>query len=122
VKDGPSATNFSGLETYTVVTPLNLVDIFALSLHGALPISTLTVSDPSLGSLSTATSGSVTSSYNAVMGVWTASGPIAAVNSLLAGVTFTPAPNVNASFSIATDVSDGALSVAGNKSVTGIAV
>src|SRR5207247_9503565 len=80
------------------------------------------LSNPSAGSLSTATAGSVTSTYVAGTGVWTASGAIADVNTLLAGVTFNPTLNFNADFSIATSVSDGALSVIGSKAMTGIAV
>src|SRR5205809_435774 len=55
-------------------------------------------------------------------GVWTASGATADVNTLLAGVTFNPAANFSGSFTIATSVSDGSLSVSGTKVVTGIAV
>ena len=40
--------------------------------------------------MSTATSGAVTSTYNAVTGVWSASGALADVNILLTGVTFSP--------------------------------
>ena len=65
----------------------------------------------------------MTSTYNAATGVWTASGAIAAVNALLAGVTLTPASNFNGSFSIATSVSDGvAPAITGSKAFTGIAV
>src|SRR5207344_1497256 len=71
----------------------------------------------------TATSGAVTSTYNAATGVWTASGAIANVNALLAGLTLTPAASFNGSFSIATSVSDGvAPAITGSKAVTGIAV
>ena len=63
---------------------------------------TLTLSNAAAGALTTATSGAVTSTYNAGTGVWTASGAIADVNALLAGVTFTPALNFNANFTIAT--------------------
>ncbi len=66
---------------------------------------TLTLSDVAAGTLSTATSNLVTSTF--VGGVWTASGAIADVNSLLAGVTFTPTLNYNSNFSIATSVDDG---------------
>ena len=56
-------------------------------------------------------------------GVWTASGAIADVNALLAGLTLTPAANFNGSFSIATSVSDGvAPAITGSKAFTGIAV
>ena len=54
--------------------------------------------------------------------MWTASGAIADVNTLLAGVSFVPALNFNANFTIATSVSDGALSVTGSKAVTGTPV
>src|SRR5438132_353268 len=59
-------------------------------------------------SLTTATSGAVTSTYNAGTGVWSASGAIADVNALLAGVTFNPALNFNSNFTIATSISVGA--------------
>ena len=84
---------------------------------------TLTLSLPSAGSLNTATSGAVTSTYVAGTGVWTASGAIAHVNTLLAGLTFTPAANFNANFTIATSVSDGvAPAITGAKVMTGTAV
>jgi hypothetical protein len=57
-----------------------------------------------------------------VGGVWTASGPIADVNALLAALTFTPAPNYNGNFTIATSVSDGTFTIAGIKNVTGVPV
>ncbi len=72
------------------------------------------------GALSTATSGAVTSTF--VAGVWTASGALADVNTLLAGVTFTPTLNYNASFTIATSVDDGVSTVTGSKAMTGTAV
>jgi Cadherin-like len=82
----------------------------------------LTLSDSAAGSLSTATSGSVTSTYNAAAGVWTASGAIADVNVLLAGVTFTPSVNYNSNFTIATSVDDGvAPAITGVKNMTGTA-
>ena len=84
---------------------------------------TLTLSNVAAGSLTTATSGAVTSTYIAGTGVWTASGAIADVNALLAGVTFTPAANFNGNFSIATSVSDGvAPAITGTKAFTGTAV
>ena len=84
---------------------------------------TLTLSNPSAGSLSTGTSGTVTSTYNSVIGVWTASGAIADVNTLLAGVSFVPPANFNANFTIATSVSDGVTApVTGSKPMTGVPV
>src|SRR5438132_479239 len=56
--------------------------------------------------LSAGTSNAVTSTYNAGTGVWSASGAIANVNALLAGVTFNPALNFNSNFTIATSISD----------------
>ena len=123
VNDAPTATNLSTAETYTEDTPLNLVDIVVSDADSANVTATLTLSNPSAGSLSTATSGAVTSTYNAATGVWTASGAIADVNALLAGLTLTPAANFNSSFSIATSVSDGvAPAITGSKAFTGIAV
>src|SRR5436853_222441 len=101
---------------------VDAVNIENSDIDSATVTETLTVSNPGLGSLSTGTSGAVTSSYNAGTGVWSASGVIADVDAMRAGeVTAVPAC-VNPNFTIATSVSDGALSVAGNKAVTGIAV
>lgn len=122
VNDPPSATNLSAAETYTEDTTLNLVDIVASDIDNATVIATLTLSNPSAGSLTTGTSGSVTSTYIAGTGVWTASGAIADVNTLLSGVSFVPTANGNSSFTITTNVSDGALSVSGSKAVTGTPV
>jgi hypothetical protein len=121
VNDAPMATNLSTPETYTEDAPLNLTDIGVSDIDSANVTVTLTLSNTAAGALSTATSGGVTSTY--VAGVWTASGAIASVNALLAGVTFTPAANFNGNFTIATSVNDGvAPAVTGNKVFTGIAV
>src|SRR2546430_8484903 len=77
-------------------------EIYTLSLHDALPIS---------------------STYNVGTGVWSASGAIADVNALLAGVTFNPALNFNSNFTIATSISDGvAPAITGVKAMTGTPV
>ena len=122
VNDAPTATNLSAAETYVEDTTLNLVNIVASDVDSATVTATLTLSNTAAGSLTTATSGAVTSTYVPGTGVWTASGAIADVNTLLAGVSFVPAPNFNANFTIATSVSDGALSVTGSKAVTGTPV
>jgi VCBS repeat-containing protein len=83
---------------------------------------TLTLSIPAAGRLNTGTSGAVTSTYDAATGVWSASGAIANVNTLLAALTFTPAPNFNGTFTIGTSVTDGNLWVSGTKTMTGLAV
>ena len=81
--DAPTATNLSQGETYIEDTPLNLVDIVVSDVDSSTATVTLTLSDATAaGALSTATSGLVTSTYNAVTGVWTASGAIADVNTL----------------------------------------
>ena len=123
VADAPTATNLSASETYTEDTALNLIDIVVSDVDSAAVTVTLTLSNPSAGSLSTGTSGPVTSTYNSGTGVWTASGAIANINILLAGVTYNPAANFNANFTIATSVSDGVTApVTGSKAMTGVPV
>ncbi len=122
VNDAPTATNLSAGETYTEDTSLNLTDIVVSDVDSANVTATLTLSNTAAGSFNTATSGAVTSTYNAGTGVWTASGAIANVNILLAALTFTPAANFNSPFTITTSVSDGSLSVTGSKAMTGVAV
>ncbi|MBV9214707.1 MAG: IPT/TIG domain-containing protein, partial [Acidobacteria bacterium] len=119
----PTATNLSAAETYTEDTALDLIDIVVSDQDSSDVTVTLTLSDPLAGGLSTATSGSVTSTYVAASGVWTAQGPIADVNVLLAGVTFTPSADYNSNFSIATSVTDGVTAaITGTKIMTGVAV
>jgi uncharacterized delta-60 repeat protein len=123
VNDAPTATNLNAAETYVEDTPLNLTDIVVSDIDSANVTVTLTLSVPAAGSLNTSTSGSVTSTYDAGAGVWTASGALADVNALLAGLSFSSAANYNGSFSIATSVSDGvAAPLTGTKAVTGIAL
>ncbi|TLY21832.1 MAG: hypothetical protein E6K66_08630, partial [Nitrospirae bacterium] len=123
VNDAPTATNLSAAETYTEDTALNLIDIVASDVDSANITATLTLSNVAAGSLTTATSGAVTSTYNAGTGVWSASGAIADVNALLAGVTFNPALNFNSNFTIATSIGDGvAPAITGVKAMTGTPV
>src|SRR4029077_19990740 len=66
VNDVPTATNMSAAETYTEDTPLNLTDIVISDPDAGDTITAiLTLSNAGAGSLSTATSGAVTSTYNA---------------------------------------------------------
>ena len=117
VNDPPTATNLSAAEIYTVDTALNLVDIVVSDVDSADVTATLTLSFVDAGSLSTATSNSVTSTFAG--GVWSASGALADVNTLLAGVAFNPTLNFNCSFSIATSVDDGvAAAITGTKAFT----
>ena len=102
--------------------PLNLSNIVITDGDSATVTATLTLSDPAAGSLTTATAGSVTSTYDSATGLWTASGAVASVNTLLADVTFNPAPNYDANFTIATSVSDGTTTLTGSKTMTGTPV
>ncbi|MCC7501573.1 MAG: PKD domain-containing protein [Flavobacteriales bacterium] len=123
VNDAPTGSNLNTAENYNEDIPLNLVDIVTADIDNVNLTVTLTLSNPAAGALNTGTSGAVTSTYVAGTGVWTASGAIANVNILLAGVTFTPAANFNSTFTIATSVSDGvAPALTGSKTLTGTAV
>ena len=119
--DVPTASNLNTAEAYTEDTLIDLTDIVTADIDTETVTVTLTLSDVAAGALSTGTSGLVTSTFAA--GVWTASGVIADVNTLLAGVIFTPALNYNSNFTIATSVDDGIdPPVTGVKTVTGTAV
>ena len=121
LNDAPTASNLNAAETYTEDIPLNLADIVIADVDSPNVTVTLTLTEPAAGSLSTGTSGAVTATYSG--GVWTASGPIADVNALLAGVVFTPSANYDGSFAIAVSVDDGAAApVTGIKIVTGTPV
>ena len=85
------ATNLSAAETFIEDQTLNLTDIVASDVDSPNVTATLTLSATAAGALTTGTSGAVTSTYNSLTGVWTASGAIADVNTLLANVSFVPA-------------------------------
>lgn len=106
----PNVGNLTAPENYTKNTPLNLKDIVISDPDSANVTSTLTLSNAAAGRLSTATSGAVTSTYNVATGVWKASGALANVNLLLAGVTFTPATNFAGAFTINTSITDNVAS------------
>src|SRR5207244_12854933 len=73
--------------------------------------------------LTYSTSGAGTYNFYSCTVEWSASGAIAEVNTLLAGVTFNPALNFNSNFTIATSVSDGvAPAITGVKAMTGTPV
>ena len=117
----PTVINQNVAETYVEDTALNLTDITATDIYSTTITATLTLSDPAAGRLNTATSGAVTSTFN--NGVWTASGALANVNTLLADVTFTPASNFSANFMIDTRIADGRSdAITGSKSFTGTAL
>ncbi|WP_455205834.1 Ig-like domain-containing protein, partial [Kaarinaea lacus] len=107
VNDAPQANNLSAPESFTEgAAAFDLTAIVVDDPDSDVTV-TLTLSDPLAGSLSTGTSNAVTSTYDNVTGIWTATGAVADVNILLSAVTFTPALNYNQTFSIATLVDDG---------------
>ena len=121
VNDAPTATNLSTGEAYTEDIPLNLTDIVVTDVDTASITAILTLSNIAEGSLNTGTSNSVTSTFNT--GVWTATGAVVDVNTLLAGLIFTPINNFNANFTVTTSISDGdASAITGSKSFTGTAI
>ncbi len=123
VNDAPTASNLNAAQAYTEDAPLALTPIVIGDVDSSSVSATLTLSNPAVGGLNTGTSGSVTSTYDAATGIWSASGAIADVNALLAGLVFTPAPDMTASFTIATRVSDGiAAALTGTRNMTGVAV
>ena len=117
------ATNLSAAESYTEDATRNLTNIVITDPDSANVTATLTLSDPGAGSLTTATSGGVTSAYTSGTGVWSASGALANVNALLAGVSYVPTLNYDGDFTIATSVTDDASTpITGTKAMTGTAV
>ncbi len=119
--DAATASNLNAAETYTEGTVLDLADIIITDADSATVTASLTLSDVAAGTLSTGTSGSVSSTF--VNGVWSASGDVTDVNALLAGISFTPAENFNSNFTILTRVDDGGAAVStGSKAFSGVAV
>lgn len=117
----PNVSNLTVPENYTKDTPLNLKDIVIDDAGSKAVTATLTLSNAAAGKLSTATSGAVTSSYSAATGEWKASGEIADVNALLAGVIFKPALHFSGAFSIKASITDNvAPTLSGSKDFTAI--
>jgi hypothetical protein len=94
-----TATNLSTTETYTVGTPLNLTDIVITDAVSSNVMARVLNTVAQSGTLNTATAGASTSTYDQGIpngnGVWLASGTVADVNTLLAGLTWTQHPAVN---------------------------
>ena len=123
VNDAPVAINLDTAETYTEDRALNLTGIVISDVDSVMVSATLQLSNPEAASLNVATAGSVTSSYDAAAGIWTAGGPIADVNALLASLILTPSPHFNAEFSIRAEISDGiAAPIVGSQLMTGTPV
>ena len=93
-----TATNLSTTETYTVSTPQNFTDIVITDAVSAYVVAKIATTVSQAGTLNTATAGATTSVYDQGIangsGTWTADGTVADVNTLLAGLTWTPHPDV----------------------------
>ena len=94
VNDAPTATNLSDSRDLHRRHAAQLDRHRGSDVDSANVTATLTLSNAAAGSLNTGTSGAVTSTYNAGTGVWTASGAIADVNTLLAGLTLHAGPEL----------------------------
>jgi Ca2+-binding RTX toxin-like protein len=118
---GLAVSDLNTAETYTEDEPLNLVGM-VISGYGNVNMA-LTLSNPLAGSINADSHGSAVSSFDVVTGVWSASGPVADVNALLAALVFTPSANYHGDFSVSVSVSDGVSpDVTGSKHFSGVAV
>lgn len=123
VNDAPQATNLFVNETYIEDSPHNLTDIVIGDPDSNAITVLLTLSPPAAGSLTTGTAGGTASSYTPATGQWLAVGPVADLNTLLANVSFVPAPDSSATATIAIAINDGvATPVTGSKTLNGVAV
>jgi hypothetical protein len=111
VNDAPAATNLTQSLSLAedVASPPKLFTAAPVvsDIDSASVTVTLTLANTAAGTLSTGTSGAVTSTYDSGTGMWTASGAKADINTLLAAVTFTPATDFNGSTTVAVAVDDG---------------
>ncbi|MDX1734378.1 MAG: hypothetical protein R3228_08420, partial [Halioglobus sp.] len=106
VNDAPGAANLDQVFTYTEEdSAVALDDIVVTDVDaGEFITATLTLADPSAGSLS-ANDGA---SYDAAGGVWRITDTLANVNRALAGVVFTPGPGEGKDTTISTQIEDAA--------------
>lgn len=123
VNDASTAINTNAAESYTEDTPLDLIDIVVSDIDSSTVNAKLSLSTPSAGILSTGSTGTASSTYDPVTGVWLASGSPADLNSLLANLTFTPTDNFEQDFTLDVDINDGAgPQISDSKTFTAIAV
>lgn len=117
------ASNLNQAINYEEDTNYNFPNIYITS-PPYIPnvTATLTLANPSAGSLTTTTSGSTTSTYNRLTGVWRASGLINDVNHLLAAMQFIPTPNSNDDTQINVVIDNGVHSINGVINMNGVAV
>jgi VCBS repeat-containing protein len=104
VDDTPTATNLTQTKTYTEgAASVALDDIVVTDPDtGETLTATLTLANPSYGTLTT----SGTASYTAGTGVWAITGTVAAVNAALAAVAFVPTTDNDLDTSITTHIED----------------
>ena len=124
VNDQTTATNVTHAATYTedagaqsLGSTIVVTDVDSSEVNTA----TLTLSDLNAGVLA-ATGGT----FNGANGTLTLTGSVAAVNTALASLTFTPAANYDGNFTIGVNIQDGlengTVAVTGTITVTGTAV
>ena len=101
-----SATNSTAPLAYTEEVEQKLSSI-VINTPSGTATARLVLSNKLAGSLTTGTSGNVTSTYDAQTGTWSASGNKVDVNSLLENLTFKPAALFYAPFNIAVSINDG---------------
>lgn len=93
-----TATNLSTTETYTVSTPQNFTDIVITDAVSSYVIAQVRTTNAQGGTLNTATAGATTSTYDQGLrtgqGIWIAEGTVTNVNTLLAGLIWTPHEDV----------------------------
>ncbi|MFK7730260.1 MAG: cadherin-like domain-containing protein [Pseudomonadales bacterium] len=107
VNDLPTVINGNAVETFTEDTPLDLVDIIISDIDSATVNAKLVLSAPGAGVLSTGSTGSASSTYDATSGVWSASGNTSDVNVLLENLQYTPTENFEQNFTLNIDINDG---------------
>jgi VCBS repeat-containing protein len=102
-----SATNLDAAQTYEQGVGGPLIPIVVSGSDSGTVTATLSMSDLTAGYLTTGTVGSTTSIF--FLGFWTASGPEAEVNALLAQTSYVPhSGSYDSTFGIFTQVNDGA--------------
>jgi len=119
VADSPRVIGLTRSHTYLPNNALDLGGMVVSDVDSSRVSVTLTLSDPAAGSLSSSESGSLRASYDAATGTWFASGPIADVNGLLAGVRFVPNASYSGDLTLAATVDDGeAAPVSGTQTIS----
>jgi VCBS repeat-containing protein len=107
VADSPRLLGLTNTHAYLPNAPLDLGGMLVSDVDSASVSVTLSLSDPAAGRLSSSETGNLRARYNAATGTWYASGPIADVNVLLAGLRFVPSASYSANLTLTATVDDG---------------